>query len=128
MTTNKIGHIVIGSLTTGIVLALTLVVGPLAGAPEHMITGTALLSFASSWALLAPLSILWTRQPQRWAFALAGFMGLAGAGLLVFAPSGSTMDALGWIWPPLLLALLARTILRVQRDLRSRIRSWGVYP
>jgi len=128
MTTNKIGHIVIGSLTTGIVLALTLVVGPLAGAPEHMITGTALLSFASSWALLATLSILWTRQPQRWAFALAGFMGLAGAGLLVFAPSGSTLETLGWIWPPLLLAFLAGTILRVQGDRRSRTRSWGVYP
>src|SRR3954468_18403004 len=103
MTTNKIGHIVIGSLTTGIVFALTLVVGPLAGAPEHMITGTALLAFASSWALLATLSILWTTQPQRWAFTLAGFLGLAGAGLLVFAPNGSTMNSLGFIWPPLLL-------------------------
>jgi pimeloyl-ACP methyl ester carboxylesterase len=128
MTTNRIGRIVVGSLTAGLVFALTLVVGPFAGAQEHVITGTVLLAFASSWALLATLSILWTRQPQRWAFVLAGFMGLAGAGLLAFAPSGSTIDALGWVWPPLLLVLLAGTTVRVHRDLRSRTRYWVVYP
>ena len=128
MSTNQIGRIVIGSLGIGIVFALTLVVGPLAGAAEHVITGTILLTLASSWALLATLSILWAKQPQRWAFALAGFMGLAGTGLLIFAPSGSTIDALGWVWPPLLLALLAGTIVRVHRDLRSRTRTWFVYP
>ena len=34
-----------------------------------MITGTVLLAFAASWALLATLSMLWTEQPQRWAVA-----------------------------------------------------------
>jgi pimeloyl-ACP methyl ester carboxylesterase len=74
------------------------------------------------------LSMLRTEQPQRWAFAVASFMALAGVALLVIAPSGVAIDALGWVWPPLFLALLARTIVRVHRDLHSRSRSWVVYP
>ncbi|MEO8681848.1 MAG: alpha/beta hydrolase [Vicinamibacterales bacterium] len=128
MTTRHIGRIVIGCLTAGPVVALGLVVGPLGGAQEHVITGTVLLALASSWALLATLSMLWTDQPQRWAAMLAGFMGLAGAGLIAFAPSGAVIGALGWVWPPLLLALLAVTVVRVHRDLHSRTRSWVVYP
>jgi len=128
MTTHHIGRIVIGCLTAGLVLALALVVGPVAGAQEHVITGTVLLAFASSWALLATLSILWTEQPQRWAAVPAGFMALAGAGLLVFAPNGAVIDALGWVWPPLLLALLAGTVVRVHRNLHSRTRFCVVYP
>jgi pimeloyl-ACP methyl ester carboxylesterase len=74
------------------------------------------------------LSTLWTAQPQRWAAALAGFMAFAGAGLLTFEPSGVGLDALGWVWPPLFLALLAGTVIRVRRDLRSRSRAGVVYP
>jgi pimeloyl-ACP methyl ester carboxylesterase len=128
MTTHQIGRIVIGCLTAGIVVALALVVGPVAGAQEHVITGTVLLTFASSWALLATLSIRWTKQPQRWAAVPAGFLALAGAGLLIVAPSGFVIDALGWVWPPLLLALLAGTVVRVHHDLHSRTRAWVVYP
>ena len=60
MTTHHIGRIVVGCLTAGLVVALALVLGPVAGAQEHVITGTVLLAFASSWALLATLSMLWT--------------------------------------------------------------------
>jgi len=128
MKTRHIGRIVIGCLIGGLVVALALVVGPVAGAKEHVITGAVLLTFAASWALLATLSMRWTDQPQRWAFAPAAFMGLAGAALLVFAPEVDVVDALGWVWPPLFLALLAGTIARVHRDLHSRSRVWLVYP
>lgn len=128
MTTHRIGRIVVGCLTGGFVVALALVLGPVAGAREHVITGTVLLTFAASWALLATLSMLWTEQPQRWAFAVATFMAFAGAALLVVAPSGATIGALGWVWPPLFLALLAGTIVRAHRDLHSRSRSWLVSP
>jgi pimeloyl-ACP methyl ester carboxylesterase len=128
MTTQRIGRVVIGCLTAGLAAALALVVGPVAGAQEHVITGTVLLAFAASWALLATLSTLWTEQPQRWAAVPAGFMALAGAALLVFAPSGVVIDALGWVWPPLFLALLVGTVVRVHRRLHSRTRSWVVYP
>jgi pimeloyl-ACP methyl ester carboxylesterase len=128
MATHNISLIVSGCLIGGLVAALTLVVGPVAGAQEHVITGTVLLTFSASWALLATLSMLWTEQPQRWAFALASFMALAGAALLVFAPSGAVIDALGWVWPPLFLALVVGTVVRVHRRLHSRTRSWVVYP
>jgi pimeloyl-ACP methyl ester carboxylesterase len=129
MTTHHIGRIVIGCLTAGLVVAPVLVlVGPIAGAQEHVITGTVLLTFAASWALLATLSTLWTEQPQRWALVPAGFMALAGAGLIALAPDGSVIDALGWLWPPLLLALLAVAVVRVHRDLHSRTRRSVVYP
>ena len=128
MTTQPIGRIVIGSLIAGLLLALALVLGPLAGAQEHVITGAVLLAFASGWALLAALSMLWTNQPQRWAALPATFMGLTGAGLLAFAPGGAVMDALAWVWPPLLLAIVAATVTGVRRDLHSRTRSWVVLP
>ena len=123
-----IGRIVTGCLVGGLVVALALLIGPVAGAQEHVITGTILLTFAASWALLGTFSLLRTAQPQRWTFALAGFMALAGVALLVLAPSGLVIDALGWVWPPLFLALLAGTIVRVHRDLHSRARAWLVYP
>ena len=74
------------------------------------------------------IDTLWTKQPQRWAAVPAGFLALAGAGLLIVAPSGFVIDALGWVWPPLLLALLAGTVVRVHHDLHSRTRAWVVYP
>ena len=129
MKTHSIGRIVVGCLTGGVLVALTLVVvGPVAGAQEHVITGTVLLTFAASWALVATLSMLGTEQPQRWAAVPAGFMALAGAGLIVFAPSGAAIDMLGWVWPPLLLTLLAVAAIRAHRDLHSRTRGWVVYP
>ncbi len=128
MRTNHIGRIVVGSLTAGPVIALGLVVGPLAGSQEHVITGATLLAFASSWALLAAAAMLWTTQPQRWALLPAGFMGIAGAALLAFAPGDAAIDALGWVWPPLFLAHLAAAVIRVRVALHGRARARVVYP
>ena len=129
MTTHSIGRIVVGCLTTGVLVSLALVVvGPVAGAQEHVITGTVLLTFAASWALLAMLSMRLTEQPQRWAAMPAGFMAVVGAGLIVFEPNGSAIDMLGWVWPPALLTLLAVATIRARRDLHSRARRWVVYP
>ena len=128
MATRHIGGIVTACLAGGLAVALGLVLGPVAGAQEHVITGTVLLTCAASWALLAIVSTLWTAQPQRWAVTLAVFMAAAGAALLVFAPGDVVIGAAGWVWPPLLLALLVATIMRVHRDLHSRTRSWVVYP
>jgi pimeloyl-ACP methyl ester carboxylesterase len=128
MNIHNLGRIVAGSLLGGLVVALALVAGPVAGAPEHVNTGTVLLAFASSWALLATLSVLWTRQPQRWAAIPAGFMAAAGAGLLVWAPSGSVIDALGWIWPPVFIVLLGGTVVRARKNLPGRMRFLVVYP
>jgi len=128
MDTPHIGRIVTGCLIGGLIFALALVIGPVAGAREHVITGAVLLAFAAGWGALATLSMRWTDQPQRWALGPAAFMGLAGAALLVFAPNGEVLNTLGWAWPPLFLALLAGTVVRVHRDLHSRARVWVVYP
>jgi pimeloyl-ACP methyl ester carboxylesterase len=127
METRHIGRMVTGCLVGGVVVALALVLGPIAGAQEHVITGTILLTCAASWALLGTLSLR-TEQPQRWAFAIASFMAFAAVALLGFVPSGAVIDRLGWVWPPLFLALLAGAIVRVHRDLHSRSRRWVVYP
>src|SRR5947209_10612499 len=123
-----IGPFVVGSMFFGLLAAVVLVVGPFGGAQEHVISGTALLGFAAGWALLAAGSARWTGQPQRWAFVPAGVLTLAGAGLLVFAPSDGTLDTLGWVWPPAALALIVWMVVHARRQLRSRTRVFILYP
>src|SRR5438270_12418858 len=101
----RVGLIVVGSLITGFVVALVLVIGPFGGAEEHVIMGTALLGWALGWTLLAVLSIRWSDQPQRWTLVPAALMALAGASLLVFRPDADAFNVLGWIWPPALIGL-----------------------
>jgi pimeloyl-ACP methyl ester carboxylesterase len=120
-----IGRVVAGSIIGGVVAAGVFVAGPFAGAKEHVITGSVLLAFAGAWAALAVLSQRWTNQPQRWAIAPAVFMGVAGTGLLVFAP---TWNPFGWVWPPAAIALTIWMVIHARRDLRSRTRVWLLYP
>jgi pimeloyl-ACP methyl ester carboxylesterase len=123
-----IGWVVAGSLAVGALAPLALTLLVVGGAAEHVITGTALLGFALGWALLAVASQRWTDQPQRWAWLPAGTLGLSGAGLLLLAPGDRGMTVLGWIWPPLLLALAVAMLRRARRSLHSRTRAWLVTP
>src|SRR5438067_11543204 len=115
----RVGLVVAGSMFSGLVASLALVVGPFGGAQEHVIMGTALLGWALGWALLAVLSIRWSDQPQRWAFVPAALMALAGASLLIFRPDASAFNALGWIWPPALIALAIWMTMQARAHLRS---------
>jgi len=124
-TEGHIGRIVAGSMIGGLVGAMALVVGPFAGAPEHVITGSVLLVFSIAWAMLAVLSARWTDQPQRWAVVPAVVMAIAGATILAIAPTG---NQLGWVWPPLVAWLAVWMIVRARRDLRSPTRMWILYP
>jgi pimeloyl-ACP methyl ester carboxylesterase len=128
MRKGHVGLIVAGSLITGFVVALVLVIGPFGGAQEHVIMGTALLGWALGWALLAVLSIRWSDQPQLWAAVPAALMALAGAGLLIFRPDANAFNALGWIWPPALIALAVWMTLQARRHLRSITRRLMLYP
>jgi pimeloyl-ACP methyl ester carboxylesterase len=120
-----VGRIVVGAITGGLIGATALVVGPFAGAREHVITGSVLLTFAVAWAALAAISARRTDQPQRWAFVPAAFMGLAGTVILVAAPTG---NQLGWVWPPMLAALVVWMVVQSRRALQSRTRAWVLYP
>lgn len=124
----SIGRVVATSLVAGALAALALVLVVVAGATEPTITGAALLGFAVGWALLALASERLTDQPQRWALVPAASMGLSGTALLLLAPGDRAMAALGWMWPPALLALAVWTVRRSRRDLSSRTRAWLVLP
>ena len=120
--------VVAGSLLAGLLAALALVLGPLAGRPEAVITGGLLLGFATGWALLAALSVRYTDRPQRWAAAPAAAMGITGAGLIALVPRAGTLGALGWVWPPVLLALVIWMIVRARRRPASHVQPWMLYP
>ena len=92
---------------------------------ENALTGVVLFAFALGWALLAVLSIRFSDQPQRWAFVPAGFMALAGLVSLSGLPAVQTV--FGWVWPPVLFALVVWMFLRV-RQIRSRGGRWLLYP
>ena len=124
----RLGLIVAGSLITGLVVSLALVIGPFGGAQEHVIMGMALLGWAFGWALLAALSTRWTDQPQRWAAVAAALMALAGASFLMFKPDANAFNALGWIWPPGLIALALWMTMQARRHLRSLTRPLVLYP
>src|SRR5436309_13682276 len=124
----RVGLMVAGSMFSGLVVSLVLVVGPFGGGLEHVIMGTALLGWALGWALLAVLSIRWSDQPQRWAVVPAALMALAGASLLIFRPDANAMNLLGWIWPWALIALAVWMTVQVRRNLRSIARRLVLYP
>ncbi len=124
----RVGLVVAISVVVGLATATAFAVVAFAGGEEHVITGTAMLAFALGWALLAACSARWTDQPQRWAAVPAGFMGLVGACLVLFAPGADVLQALGWVWPPALLTLVAWMTIHARRQLRSRTRQWLLYP
>ena len=101
----RVPLIVAGSLLAGFVAAIVLVVGPMAGGTEPRITGSVLLAFGLGWGLIAVLSTRYTDQPQRWALVPAAYMGIVGLSLIVLQPGQGVMDALSWVWPPVLLVL-----------------------
>jgi pimeloyl-ACP methyl ester carboxylesterase len=124
----RVGLTVAGSMFSGLVVALVLVIGPFGGAQEHVIMGTALLGWALGWALLAVLSMRWSAQPQRWAVVPAALMALAGTSLLIFKPDANAMNLLGWIWPPVLIAVAVWMTVQARRNLRSLARRLVLYP
>jgi len=126
--TRRIGLVVAFSLLSGALGALILTLGVFGGEQEPVITGSALLAFAGSWAMLAVLSARWTDQPQRWAALPAGYLAVVGVGMLMLAPGDAALAAAGWVWPAGLLALTGWIVVRSRRSLRSWSRRWLLYP
>src|SRR3954447_6562797 len=120
--------IIAGSLLTGAAMAAILTLFVFAGAPEPVITGSALLGFAAGWAMLAVLTGRMTDQPQRWAWVPAAVLAATGLGLVVPAPGDRVLTAAGWVWPPLLLALALWMGMRVHRVLAAGSGRWLLYP
>jgi pimeloyl-ACP methyl ester carboxylesterase len=126
-TRGPVRRIVVGSLTAGAVGAAGLVVGPFAGAVEHVTTGVVLLAFAAGWAMLAALTVAMTNRPQRWAYVPAAFLAAGGLALLTSAPGDDALTAAAWVWPPALLVVVAWSHTRMRASMPGRTR-WLVYP
>jgi len=122
-----VGVVVALSMVTGLVIALVLVLVAFAGASEPVITGAALLGFASGWGLLAVLTARLTDQPQRWPVVPAAVMAATGAGLIAFAPGDGALTAAGWVWPIAALALAVWMVRAARRGMTGRAR-WLLYP
>ena len=123
---SRIGLIVAVSIAAGLIVAVILVAAPFVPATENALTGVLLLALALGWALLAVLSVRFSDQPQRWAAAPAAFMALVGLGS--FSGSAAVHTVLGWVWPPVLFALVVWMIVKVRRQVRSRMARWLLYP
>ncbi|HEX9130575.1 MAG TPA: alpha/beta hydrolase, partial [Gemmatimonadaceae bacterium] len=123
---STIGRIVAISLAFGFVAALVLVLMPFGGAPEHAITGAALLGFGAGWGLLA-FRAASHGQPQRWA-AVAAIAFLSFAGCLFLWPR---VVASAWFWPAWLFFLIVLAIwiaVGARRHLNNWSRPWLIYP
>ena len=109
----RLGRVVAGSLAAGLVTGVLLVFAPFIPASEAGATGALLIGFAFGWVLLAVLSVRFTDQPQRWAFAPAAFMGLGGLTLIAFG--SSAQHVLSWVWPPALLTITVWMVVQTRR-------------
>jgi pimeloyl-ACP methyl ester carboxylesterase len=125
---SRVGLMVVVAMAGGLACALLLVVGPLAGGREHVITAALLAGFAVGWAALAGLTGRYTDQPQHWARVPAVAMGATAAVVLVAGRSNGVMEGLGWVWPLPLLVLCAWMVVQVRRSLRSWSRRAVLYP
>lgn len=117
---DPIRRVIVCSLLAGAVLALLLVLVVFPGAPEATITGSVLLAWGLGWAVLAVVSTRRTRLPQTWAKVPALFLGAAGAALLALRPAGSALTVVSWVWPVLVVALVAWMRTQVRRSLPDR--------
>jgi pimeloyl-ACP methyl ester carboxylesterase len=123
-----VGLVVVGSLLTGLLLALVLSVLVFGGDTEPVISGVILVSFAVGWAMLALLTRWRTDQPQRWAWVPAIFMAVIGLAHLIFRPTDRELRAFGWVWPIALVVLVVWMTIRSRRSLRNWSRPAVLYP
>jgi len=122
----RLGLMVVAALLSGLALAVVVVVAPVIPPRGTNLTGAVLMAFGLGWAMLALLSIRFTDQPQRWAAAPAAFLVLAAGAVWSSVPSADTV--VSWVWPLLLLGIVAWVLPSVRRELPSRPGRWLVYP
>ena len=123
----KVGFVVIASVVTGLVLGLVLSLGAFGGGTEAETMGSALGALGTGFLLLA-LASRRSTQPQGWALGPGVGASAAGLALFVTAPGDRGMHALGWVWPVLLAALVARSFLGARGSLQSWTRRAVLYP
>jgi hypothetical protein len=110
--TRTFGLIIPGGILSGVALGAYLVEGPLAGAAEPVSGGVFLLAFSLGWALIALLSPITERVFQWWPLVPGAILAAIG-GLLLAGGSGlAILQAIGFIWPVILIAAGAYVLIR----------------
>jgi pimeloyl-ACP methyl ester carboxylesterase len=122
-----IGLVVLGAIAFGLLLGLLFVV-VLASGPEHEITGTALIALGAGFVLLAIGSRRFTDQRQSWALIPGVAAAVVGLAVWVLAPSSHTLALSGWVWPLVLLGLVAWSFRGARHDLHNWSRRVLLYP
>lgn len=106
---SRVGLAVFGSIATGVVLGLVLVLVVFAGGSESEITGSAVLALGVGFVVLAVVSCR-TLQPQAWAGTPGVVTVAAGLAILALSPGDRLLGLAGWIWPVLLLKLVVLSV------------------
>jgi len=124
----RIGLVVFGSIAVGFVLGLLLTLVVFAGGEESEITGSALVALGAGFVLLAVASSRFTDQPQRWALAPGVASAVLGVVTLIGSPGNRALQLAGWVWPVLLVALVAWSFWGARRSLHNWSRRVLLYP
>ena len=119
--------VVFGSIATGSLLGLALVLVVFAGASEGRITGSALVALGVGYTALAVASRV-TVQPQAWALPPGVATIAVGLAVLVLDPGSRLLGLAGWVWPVLVLLLVASSFTSARRSLRHWSRRVFLYP
>ena len=123
-----IGLVVLGSITGGLILGLTLTLGVFGGGRENVITGAALIALAFGMLMLVGLARWRTDQPQPWVLVPAIGIGVVGLALVILGPSDRVLGWLGWVWPVLLLLVVVWSVRGARRSLHNWSRRALLYP
>ena len=118
--TDHIGIVTLGSIASGLVLGLLLVLVVFGGGVEAKITGGALLGLGAAFMLLGFASTRFTNQPQR-ALPPGIAAAVVGLALLILTPGDRILGLTGWVWPPLLLVLVGWSF----RGARTSLQNWS---
>jgi pimeloyl-ACP methyl ester carboxylesterase len=121
------GLTLLAGVAVGAVAALLLPMTVFAGADEAVTTGALLVAFSTGWAVMALLGKRRSGQAQPWAVVPGIAMGLTGLALIVTRPDDSGLAAATWVWPPLVLALVAWVRVQLRRSVPGRGR-WVLTP
>ncbi|HEX6607248.1 MAG TPA: hypothetical protein VF276_10070 [Chloroflexia bacterium] len=108
----RIGLLIPGGILTGLGVGVALITGPFAAYSGEATGAVILLSFAGGWVLITALSAVFTDKLIWWPLIPGGVLGLVGASLLAGENGIWLLQALGWVWPLVLIALGVYLIIR----------------